>query len=253
MKKRFVTTLLALIACIACVVGLVACGEDDAGSVTGKTYVFEKVEITEGLSGEEKTQLEAQLNKVYEGSTISFDEETSFSMTMTGHRESGTYRQSGNKLTLTLDGEDLEGKLSGNTLTLSNSSNGMSAQMIYKLASTDDATDPDPNEGDGSTTSSVAGKTYVMTDYLINGTSVFDEMELEGAAISFGANGVCTMMEGNETRETATYTENGNTVTITFDGESMDFTVSGNTLTVTVNIDENGKETVITEVFTLQQ
>lgn len=249
MKKRFVTTLLALIACIACVVGLVACGEDDAGSVAGKTYVFEKVEITEGLSGEEKTQLEAQVNQAYEGSTISFDEETSFSITMTGYRESGTYRQSGNKLTLTLDGEDLEGKLSGNTLTLSNSSNGMSAQMIYKLAPTDDATDPDPNEGEESTTGSVAGKTYVITDCLIDGTSVFAEMpEIYGATISFGANGVCTLaQEGDE--EPAAYTENGNTVTVTYEEQTITFTKNENTLTLTISTQTG----TVTQIYTLQQ
>lgn len=245
MKKRFVTTLLALIACIACVVGLVACGEDDAGSVAGKTYVFEKVEITEGLSGEEKTQAEAQVNQAYEGSTILFQDETSFSMTMTGHRGSGTYRLSGNKLTLALDGEDFEGKLSGNTLTL----NVMGAHMIYKLAPTDDATDPDPNEGEESTTGSVAGKTYVITDCLIDGTSVFAEMpEIYGATISFGANGVCTLaQEGDE--EPAAYTENGNTVTVTYEEQTITFTKNENTLTLIISTQTG----TVTQIYTLQQ
>lgn len=51
MKKRFVTTLISLIACIACAVGLAACG-DDADPVAGKTYEFEKVEITKGAEGD---------------------------------------------------------------------------------------------------------------------------------------------------------------------------------------------------------
>ena len=55
MKKRFVTTLISLIACIACAVGLAACG-DDADPVAGKTYEFEKVEITKGAEGAVKEE-----------------------------------------------------------------------------------------------------------------------------------------------------------------------------------------------------
>lgn len=132
MKKRFVTTLLALIACIACVIGLVACG-GNADPVAGKTYNFEKVEITKGASGDEKTTAEAALNNIYAGSTLSFDEET-FTLTIQGSSQNGTYKQKGSKITATALGQDQTMKVSGDTVTISGTTNGVSLKMIYKLA-----------------------------------------------------------------------------------------------------------------------
>ncbi|MBD5636773.1 MAG: hypothetical protein HDP28_02990 [Clostridia bacterium] len=131
MKKRFVTTLLALIAAIACLIGLVACG-DNADPVAGKTYTFEKVQITKGASGDEKAAAETMLNALMAGSTISFDEET-FTITNQGASQSGTYKQSGSTITATLSGEDQKIKVSGDTVTMSGTQNGLGLKIIYKL------------------------------------------------------------------------------------------------------------------------
>lgn len=105
MKKRFVTTLIAFLACIACALGLVACG-DDADPVAGKSYEFESVVIEGGAEGAVKETSEAVLNQLYAGSTLSFDKDGNYTLTMMGLPSTGTYTQSGSKVTLTTsDGE----------------------------------------------------------------------------------------------------------------------------------------------------
>ncbi len=134
MKKRFVTTLFAFIACIACLFGFAACGDTDPVSVAGKTFVFEKMEITAGLEGKEKEEAEAQMNELYKDSYLEFGTDDGFAMMTFGHSMEGTYAQDESKLSLTIDEETLEGKVSGDTIILSNSKDGMSASMTYKLS-----------------------------------------------------------------------------------------------------------------------
>ncbi len=136
MKKRFVTTLFAFIACIACLLGFVACGDTDPVSVAGKTFVFEKLEVTEGLKGEEKSATEAQLLKMYKDDYIVFGEDDQFTMLCLNGNQ-WTYAQDGSKLTLTIDNETLEGKVSGNTITIvikGTLGDGVSVSMTYKLS-----------------------------------------------------------------------------------------------------------------------
>ena len=132
MKKRFVTTLLALIAAIACLIGLVACGGTDP--VAGKTYEFEKVEITKGLDGELKKQTEEQLNSSLGECYITFGEDGTFEMDFMGGSATGTYTQDGSKLTLTAENTDLKAKVSGKTVTIEQEQQGMGVKVTFKLA-----------------------------------------------------------------------------------------------------------------------
>lgn len=136
MKKRFVTTLIALIACIACVLGLVACGAD---SVAGKTYNFEKVEITSDLDSEIKETAETQLKSVLNSGYIKFGEDGTFTMSIMGSSVSGTYVQDGGTLTLTVNGSDAEAKVSGDTVTTEDSVEGVGVKITFKLAATEAA------------------------------------------------------------------------------------------------------------------
>lgn len=133
MKKRFVTMLISLIACIACLAGFVACGDTPPESVAGKTYVFEKVEITAGASGLEKDLAEALLNGLFQEDTIRFDEDDEFTITMMGEHMTGTYQQDGAVITATLDDEDKELNVSGNRITMTSKQNEMDIVLTYIL------------------------------------------------------------------------------------------------------------------------
>ena len=137
MKKRFVTTLLAIIACIACIIGLAACGADP---VDGKTYEFDKVEITaEGLEGEAKEAAEeamkAELGECY----IKFNADGTFEMDFMGGEATGTYKQDGSKLTLTAEGQDQELKVSGDTISIEMEVMNMEIKVIFKAVENTEA------------------------------------------------------------------------------------------------------------------
>ena len=130
MKKRFVTTLLALVAAIACLIGLVACGTD---SVAGETYEFEKVEITKGLEGDFKTAMEEQLNGSLGECYIKFSEDGTFEMDFIGGSATGTYKQDGSKLTMTAENQVLTAKISGNKVSIEQEQQGMGVKVTFKL------------------------------------------------------------------------------------------------------------------------
>ncbi|MBD5636774.1 MAG: hypothetical protein HDP28_02995 [Clostridia bacterium] len=231
MKKRFVTTLLALIAAIACLIGLVACG-DNADPVAGKTYVFEKAQITKGASGEEKALAEAWLNNLYAESTLSFDDETTYTMTMMGASNSSTYTQSGNKLTMNMAGEDLTAKVTSNSIKITMKNEGVESTLTYKAVVEDIGHITSPVDD-------VAGKTYVYDDAVLqfDDTVGYEErMQAEealqsmkaayqGATIVFDNNGGFTMTVGNSA--SGTYTQNGATLTLTANGTTLTYKVTG--------------------------
>lgn len=231
MKKRFVTTLLALIACIACIIGLVACG-GNADPVADKTYVFEKAEITKGASGEEKTAAETMLNGLYAESTLSFDE-TTFTMKIMGISNSGTYKQSGSKLTLTADGTDQTAKITSDSIKLTIKNEGVEATLTYKVVVEEIGNVTSPVDD-------VAGKTYVYDDIVLQ---FDDSVEYEarqqaeaaiapmktayqGATIVFNNNGGFTMTVSGSAAS-GTYTQNGTTLTLNANGTTLTYKVIG--------------------------
>ncbi|MCI9010582.1 MAG: hypothetical protein HFE27_05365 [Clostridia bacterium] len=259
MKKRFVTTLTALIACIACVIGLVACGGGTADPVAGKTYVFEKVEITKGATGLLKEETENQMNRLCAGSEIEFGQANEFTMSVLGNSETGTYQQNGATLTLTVEGDDQTAKVKGDYVTLSITESGMSVTMYYKLqgGNTDNDNDNDnnnENEDNTNSAESVAGKTYAFKDLYFQFDSSVDQafkdqmnatLEIMksvyvGSVISFNENGGFSMTVYGETI-TGTYVQNGTSVTATPDSETSSapqtFKISENQLSVEMTID----------------
>ena len=225
MKKRFVTTLLALIAAIACLVGLVACGDGSAEPVAGNTYVFEKAEITKGASGAVKEESEKILNGMYAQSSFSFDDEDGFTMSMMGMSESGTYKQSGSKLTMTVDGEDQTAKVTSDSIKLTIDNSGVKATLTYKLVKEETGTITSP-------AANVAGKTYVFKE-LSGISSPEAEAVYEGATIAFDNNGGFTMTVMGSS-ESGTYTQNNANLTMSANETTLTATVSGDELLLTV-------------------
>ena len=237
MKKRFVTILTALIACIACVIGLVACGGGTADPVAGKTYVFEKVEITKGATGMVKDEAENQMNRLYAGSEIEFGQSNEFTMSVLGNSATGSYQQNGATLTLTVEGDDQTAKVKGDYVTLSMTESGISMTMYYKLqgGNTDNDNDNDndnnnnnQNEGNINPAENVAGKSYAFKDLYFQFDSSVDQafkdqmnamlettkLAYVGSVISFNQNGGFSMTANGETI-TGTYVQNGTSVTAT--------------------------------------
>ncbi len=259
MKKRFVTTLTALIACIACVIGLVACGGGTADPVAGKTYVFEKVEITKGATGMVKDEAENQMNRLYAGSEIEFGQSNEFTMSVLGNSATGTYQQNGATLTLTAEDVDQTAKVKGDYVTLSMTESSISMTMYYKLqgGNTDNDNDNDnnnENEDNTNSAESVAGKTYAFKDLYFQFDSSVDQafkdqmnatLEIMksayvGSVISFNENGGFSMTVNGETI-TGTYVQNGTSVTATPDSETsfapQTFKISENQLSIEMTID----------------
>ncbi len=251
MKKRFVTTLIALIACVACVLGLAACGDGNADSVAGKKYNFEKAEITQGATGAEKELAEEMLNEMYEDGYLEFGQNGEFKMVMMGTAVNGTYTQSGATVTATLYGEDQNFKVSGNSITMSGSEEGLSFKLTYRLdkSSVGEISGGDnenEDEGDASVIT-VAGKTFNFSDLSVSFNSsvnqeVKDELNNSLAAlkagyadstVAFDSNGGFTMSVMGNTA-TGTYTQNSAALVMTVNGEAQNATLSNNQLTLSI-------------------
>ncbi|MDE6676125.1 MAG: hypothetical protein K2K12_00230, partial [Clostridia bacterium] len=237
--KKIVSTLVAIVAAIACIAGLVACGGGKAEPVAGKTYEFEKVEITKGASGTTKDFAEAMMNQMFKNDYIEFGEDGTFVITMYGYAQSGTYTQSGSTITATLEGEDQTIKVSGDTVSMSGSAQGYSMKITYKLVKEETGTITSP-------VTEVAGTTFVFKDLeykyadLISGDEQAQVEEMiaqlktmyQGATIAFDDNGKYTMTVMGAEATTGTYTQNKAKVVMT-GSDSMVITaaVSGNELT----------------------
>lgn len=272
MKKRFVTTLIAFIACIACALGLVACG-DDTDSVAGKSYEFEKVTVESGAEGAAKELTETQLNQLYAGSTLSFDSEGNYTLTMMGVPMTDTYTQSGATVTLNQGNEKQSASVSGDTIVMTFESEGIKASLTYKLVA-DENEGSDEEEGEEgnneeeegesgpiSGTLNVAGKTFVFSDMTVSfDNTVSDEMKEQvnatmtemkavynGSTLVFNANGGFTMSIMGES-VSGTYTQNGASLVLTVEGSPQDFALNGNKLSA-VNVYEGVTQTMI---YTLQ-
>lgn len=250
MKKRFVTTLISLIACIACAVGLAACG-DDADPVAGKTYEFEKVEITKGAEGAVKEEAEAQLNLLYAGSEIVFGDDSEFTMSVMGQTQTGTYEQSGANLTLTVQGASQTANVKDNYVTASIDDSGIAATLYYKAKTATGGTDEGGNQGgnEGNISSgvlNVSGKTFVFSDMTasfddsvneetqkqINETITQMKTAYNGSTIAFNENSGFTMSVMGQSVSGA-YTQNGKNLVLTANNHPQDFILNGNEITAT--------------------
>ena len=235
MKKKLITLLVALITCIACALGLVACG---AQSVAGKTFVFESITIQKGADGVVKELAEAMLKEMFADSTVSFDNDGGFTMVALGETGVGTYTQSGSTVTATIDGEEQEIKVDGDRISLVMEQQGMSVRLIYVLGESGsnnetDNVDPNPEEGTAEQDDVLAGTVYVLTDCIMDGESKMEFFNSD-CRYTFGNDGSCTIYVNSamfgESTQSGAYTVSDNVVTVTVDGSSHTLEIGDNTL-----------------------
>ncbi len=157
MKKKIVKILVALIACAACVIGLVACG-NSAEPVAGKKYVFEKALVkSEGAIGYVP---DSALNESCKGSYIAFGNGNYCEMGIDSQSYIGIYKQKGKSVQIDLDNIPFEFdfKVKGDTVSwyLTDNYNKVT-KLTYRFVS--------ENTGEiGSTGMKVAGKKFVFSD-----------------------------------------------------------------------------------------
>ncbi len=114
--KKLTVWLSTLIVAIIGVCCLVACGGDPVGtykfdSMSGKMEGLEiNVKVGDKLMGV------VELTEDY--MVLEIKEDNTFTMTAMGEKgESGTWKQDGGKVVLTIDGEDMTADLSGSSIT----------------------------------------------------------------------------------------------------------------------------------------
>ncbi|MDE6505211.1 MAG: hypothetical protein K2L42_04995 [Clostridia bacterium] len=107
-------------------------------SVAGKTFVFHDLtaEYDSTVSDETKKKIEKQIAEIKEnaaGVEIIFGEDNTFSMVVLSEQmEGGTYTQDGANLVLTINGSSQNFTLSGDSLILSMSEEGVTMKQTYK-------------------------------------------------------------------------------------------------------------------------
>ena len=108
-------------------------------SVAGKTFVFHDltVEYDSTVSDEKKKEIEnqiAQIKENAEGTEIIFEKDNMFYMVVLSvQMEGGTYTQDGANIVLTINGVSQNFTLSGNSLVVSMTDDGVTMKQIYKL------------------------------------------------------------------------------------------------------------------------
>lgn len=122
MRKRFVTTFIISCLCAVCAVVFAACSSTD---VSGKTYVFSDVSVSEN-----EWFTADDLREGYEGLTITFNADGTVSSEMF---EDATWSQSGSDVTVTEDYESTTFKVSGNKLTYSGGEDGITITVTFKV------------------------------------------------------------------------------------------------------------------------
>ena len=116
-KSLLITTIIAVCAAIACF-AFAGCKKDDT-SLEGK-YNFSSMTMT--VQGETTT---VKAGESYMGATINKDyavleikEDGTFTLTAMGQTQSGTWKEEEGTIKLTIDGQTIDAKHEGKTLTL---------------------------------------------------------------------------------------------------------------------------------------
>lgn len=116
--------------------------DNDPNSLSGKMYVFDRLEVTFGPDVDQDTkdmteQQIKQMESVFEGTRIEFVANYGFTMYTNGTSVNGTYSNDGSNVTLTptgVDGEPQSMGLSGDMLTSDiSSTEGIYITMIFML------------------------------------------------------------------------------------------------------------------------
>ena len=116
--------------------------DNDPNSLSGKTYVFDRLEVTfgPGVDQETKDMTEQQIKQMeaaFAGTRIEFVANNGFTMYTGGNSINGTYSNDGSNVVLTptgVDGEPQSMGLSGDMLTSDvSSTEGINITMIFML------------------------------------------------------------------------------------------------------------------------
>lgn len=116
--------------------------DNDPNSLSGKTYVFDRLEVTfgPGVDQETKDMTEQQIKQMeaaFAGTRIEFVANNGFTMYTGGNSINGTYSNDGSNVVLTptgVDGEPQSMGLSGDMLTSDvSSTEGINLTMIFML------------------------------------------------------------------------------------------------------------------------
>ena len=135
--KKFLITLLSLVCIFTCAIGLAACnfGEkpndgEDKLSVEGYSYVFSYAEVSSD-SEELSVTLKEQLEKALSGTTMAFFKGGVCTSTQDGATLNGTYKQTGEKLSVTIDGQSSEMTVTENSIRATNYLNEATVTLVY--------------------------------------------------------------------------------------------------------------------------
>ncbi|MCM1043789.1 MAG: leucine-rich repeat domain-containing protein, partial [Corallococcus sp.] len=136
MKRKATLIILSLVCALFCVVGLTACnsGKSDPLSVTGKTFVFDRVEIT--VENEEMAdyaaQIKAEAQEQMKGDYIIFGAEGICNAVSRGTIVIGTYAQNGNAVSITINRQTSVIYVTENSISITDNNNqGLSITVIY--------------------------------------------------------------------------------------------------------------------------
>jgi len=157
MKRKLFILFLALASVFACAFALSACESDGTEtpeptenvSVAGKTFVFDRIEIIGGNEMKDyfddfKTDAEESMKNDY----ITFKFGGKYDYVISGLVQSGTYTQSGSKVTISLKDETVDFTATENSLSKTSMDNGVSVTIVYVKGTPGKPVTPEPETPD---------------------------------------------------------------------------------------------------------
>ncbi len=159
MKRKATLIILTLVVALFCALGLASCGDGnnpsdgktDPLSVVGKTFVFSEVEIEidneamENYADQIKAAVQEQLKDDY----ITFCAGGIFNAVIEGNIASGTYNQNGSKVYMTLNGQTSEFTVTENSISSSDSKDGITLTVVYIKGASQNPEEPDNPDNPG--------------------------------------------------------------------------------------------------------
>lgn len=123
MKKRLFSAMLAVM--VVMVFAFAGCGKKEAAKLEGSTYALSGGETADGQKVDQE-QIETLLGEI----SYTFKEGGVLECTAMGQTVEGTWKQDGNKVTISSEGTDVEATLDGDKLTMENQ--GIKIEMTRK-------------------------------------------------------------------------------------------------------------------------
>ena len=142
MKKKLVSTITVALLCVCMVITLASCASTPDGGSAGGSMEGKWALSSMKMGDQDYLALMAEMSKSlgeeFDPEGLMYCEFTTdggFKMVTTTDGEAeesvGTYKLNGNKLTLTVDGEDQEATLDGNSFTITAEDSGTEVSMGF--------------------------------------------------------------------------------------------------------------------------